>query len=129
MAEQSVCPGCRGYGEVPHGALAPATRDCSVCRGSGVEPPVIGANDLVPGTFVSWVWAEGAGGDAARGRDLRPIGQLVTKDTLPHLVCELGIQLLDDPSWVLDPLLMLSKGRAIYAAVMSNKPSGLTPVN
>ena len=70
--------------------------------------------DLAPGLRVSWEWSNGPIGDVARARGVRPLGRVVTKADLPHMACEVGVQTEDDPSWVVDPLQMIGKGRKIF---------------
>lgn len=52
----------------------------------------------------------------AKSASIRPVGRVVTREDLPRLGCEIGIQTEDDQNWVLDPVLMLAKGRKLYAA-------------
>lgn len=73
-------------------------------------------DDLAPGLRVTWEWPNGPTGDAAQERGVRPLGRVVTKADLPHMACEVGVQTEDDPSWVMDPIQMIGKGRKIFAA-------------
>lgn len=74
-------------------------------------------SDLVRGARVTWAWS-GVAAELAQERGIRPFGHVITHDDLPTLASNLqvAIQTDDDPTWVVDPALMIAKGRKIYAA-------------
>lgn len=72
--------------------------------------------ELRRGLIVSFEWPSTQTGDFAKSRHLRPIGKVVTKDDLPHIGgVALGLQLLDDPTWVIDPARAIESGRLYFA--------------
>ena len=73
-------------------------------------------DDLTPGLRVTWEWPSGPTGDTARERGVRSVGRVVIKAELPRMACDVGVQTEDDPSWVVDPIQMIGKGRKIFAA-------------
>lgn len=72
--------------------------------------------ELVRGASVTWDWSGPVAGLAAE-RNVRSIGRVITHEDLPSMAqtIEIGIRTDDDPLWVLDPKLMLAKGRKIFA--------------
>lgn len=85
------------------------------------------------GMLVQWAWEPKGFGQIAINNGIRPLGRVVNKLTLTHMACELGIQVVDDPAWVIDPVTALSKGREFFmikeitneqesSAVMQLKP-------
>jgi hypothetical protein len=67
--------------------------------------------DFIPGMLVSWEWQPKGMGQQAIDRGLRSVGRVVDRSVLPRMFCSVGIQVLDDPAWVIDPVFALSKGR------------------
>jgi hypothetical protein len=66
------------------------------------------------GLLVQWEWVANGAGQGAIDKGFRPLGRVVTRDDLPHMGTALGIQLVDDPMWVIDPAVGLSKGREFF---------------
>lgn len=69
---------------------------------------------LVPGKLVRWEWVDVGMGADAIAKGIRPVGIVVDKTVMPHMACELGVQLLDDKFWIIDPVFFFSKGRCFY---------------
>jgi hypothetical protein len=67
--------------------------------------------DFIPGMLVSWEWQPKGMGELAIQKGIRPVGRVVDRNTLWYMACSVGIQVLDDPAWVIDPVFALSKGR------------------
>lgn len=66
--------------------------------------------------LVDWDWSASGLGKLAVRRGIRPIGRIVTRDDLPHMSERdgpLGIQCLDDATWVISPYEMERRGREI----------------
>ncbi len=77
--------------------------------------------DFKRGTVVAFEWAPGPAGDLARKRNLRALGKVVTREDLPKMssTTTVGVQLLDDPLWVIDPAFAMSKGKSFTLALHS----------
>jgi hypothetical protein len=73
---------------------------------------VISVIQLKRGMLVRWRWG-GHGRTIAKDKGVRPVGRVVTRDDYPHMACEIGLACLDDSMWVLDPEILLAKGRVI----------------
>lgn len=69
--------------------------------------------DLARGTRVTWEWSP-VSTALANEKTVRPLGRVVTREDLPLMGIELGIQADDDISWVLDPAQMIAKGKKIF---------------
>lgn len=73
--------------------------------------------DMTRGRVVSFEWPNHPTGDLAKEKGLRPLAKVVTKEDLPNMGDgPIGLQLLDDPMWVMNPELAMSKGRKFFAA-------------
>jgi hypothetical protein len=85
-------------------------------------------DDLKRGMPVQWEWVS----DLAKERGLRPYGRVVTREDLPYMACEIGIQCVDDPFWVIDPKQMLEKGQRLlpmeYIPARPKLPATLRPL-
>lgn len=72
---------------------------------------------LKRGDLVSFEWSAGPAGDSARERGIRALGRVVTQEDLPHMKgTAVGVQLVDDPVWVIDPAFAMSKGKTFTLA-------------
>lgn len=64
------------------------------------------------GIVVAFEWGPGGMGDFARENQIRPLGRVVTRDDLPEMASTaVGVQLIDDPTWVIDPAFAIAKGK------------------
>lgn len=79
------------------------------------------ASDFVPGMLVSWEWQPKGVGQLAIEQGLRAVGRVVDRSVLPHMARSVGIQVLDNPAWVIDPVFALSKGRTF--SKVENEPN------
>lgn len=68
------------------------------------------------GTLVVFEWSPGGTGDFARENRIRPLGKVVTRDDLPQMATAVGVQLIDDPMWVIDPAVAIAKGKKFTMA-------------
>jgi hypothetical protein len=76
--------------------------------------------EFTAGTLVQWNWEPSGFGQIAINNGIRPLGRVVNKNTLPHMACQLGIQVVDDPAWAIDPVTALSKGREFFVTLDLN---------
>lgn len=91
------------------------------------ELPRLTLDDLKRGMLIRWDWPEGLRELAARGQ-VRPIGRVITRDDLPTMSkrTRLAVQTVDDPTWVIDPAVVLAKGGSLYrASPTDTAPSAL----
>lgn len=73
--------------------------------------------DFKRGDLIAFDWSTGVASDLARKGNIRPLGRVVTQEDLPHMTgTALGIQLIDDPTWVIDPAFAISKGKTFSKA-------------
>lgn len=80
-------------------------------------PGPLKLEDFTRGTLVAFEWGPGATGDFARESGIRALGKVVTREDLPQMRAEaVGVQLIDDPTWVLDPAFAIAKGQTFTLA-------------
>lgn len=72
--------------------------------------------DFIPGQLVQWDWVPNGFGQSALEQGIRPIGRVVNKADFPNMACDIGIEVLDAPNWVISPEYAMSKGREFYKA-------------
>ena len=73
--------------------------------------------DFKRGAMVAFEWSLGDAGDFARENSIRALGMVVTREDLPQMTSTAaGIQLLDDPTWVIDPAFAIAKGKTFVSA-------------
>lgn len=78
------------------------------------------------GMVVSWEWGTSGRGATAQADGLRPMGRIITEadhSAVPGM--GLGIQVLDDPDWVIDANRALALGRALYLEKAVDPPKVL----
>jgi hypothetical protein len=77
--------------------------------------------DFKRGSMVAFEWSHGATREFARENNIRALGKVVTQEDLPQMKSTaVAIQLLDDPTWVIDPAFAIAKGKTFFLA---NSPS------
>jgi len=70
--------------------------------------------DFVPGQLVQWDWVPNGFGQSAIEKGIRPLGKIVDKSDFPNMACDVGIEVIDAPNWVISPEFALSKGREFF---------------
>jgi hypothetical protein len=56
------------------------------------------------------------------GANIRPLGKVVTRDDLPQMTATaVGVQLIDDPMWVINPAFAIAKGKTFTLANRGKK--------
>lgn len=71
-------------------------------------------SDLKPDLLITFDWSDDLTSELAKQRKLRPLAKVITKDHLPTMDSGVGIQLIDDPSWVMNAELAIEKGKKFY---------------
>ncbi len=80
-------------------------------------PDPIKLEDFKRGSMVAFEWSPGVAGDFARENNIRALGKVVTHEDLPQMTSTaVGIQLLDDLTWVIDPAFAIAKGKTFFLA-------------
>lgn len=75
-------------------------------------------DDFTRGVLVKFEWSAGDAGDFARENGIRPLGRVVTREDLPQMAgTAVGVQLIDDPSWVIDPAFAMAKGKTFTLVI------------
>ena len=73
--------------------------------------------DFKRGILVAFEWSPGDAGEYARENQIRPLGKVVTSDDLPQMASTaVGVQIVDDPTWVIDPAFAIAKGKTFTLA-------------
>jgi hypothetical protein len=81
--------------------------------------------DFTPGMLVRWDWVPTGFGQMAINNGIRPLGRVVSKLAKPHMGCEIGIQVVDDLTWVMDPVVALGKGREFFLVEEDHAPADI----
>ena len=78
---------------------------------------ILNIGDFKRGIHVSFEWGSGTTGDFARENHIRALGRVVTCEDFPQMTSTaVGVQLLDDPLWMIDPAYAISKGKTFFLA-------------
>lgn len=73
-------------------------------------------SDFRPGEQVRWEWQQnGPFGKLAVESGIRPVGVVVDRQMRPHMGVTVGIEVLDDPLWVIDPEFAMYKGISFHS--------------
>lgn len=71
--------------------------------------------DFHVGELVYWEWLNYGANRVAANHNVRPFGRVVSKEMRPDLHGKIGIQTIDEPSWLLDIQAFLENGVAFYS--------------
>lgn len=77
-------------------------------------------SQLTRGSYYKWEWPMKGAGAMARHRRLRPIGRAVTQEDVPDMpesAGPIGIQTLDDKTWVIAPSMITAAGNQLQELV------------